>query len=76
MLASLLYGIGPIGVASNRVVWVSFAGGNLTDWQLWTATTTHTQAPSTVVDATDDAAPVVLREGPLSAADLGIEVAG
>src|SRR5256886_4108952 len=37
----LLYGIGPIGVASNRVVWVSFAGGNLTDWQLWTATTTR-----------------------------------
>ena len=37
----LLYGIGPIGVASSRVVWVSFAGGNLTDWQLWTATTTR-----------------------------------
>jgi hypothetical protein len=37
----LLSGIGPIGVASNRVVWVSFAGGNLTDWQLWTATPTN-----------------------------------
>ena len=36
----LLFGIGPIGVAANRVVWVSFAGGNLTDWQLWTATPT------------------------------------
>src|SRR5262249_47460504 len=37
----LLYGIGPIGVSSSRVVWVSFAGGNRTDWQLWTATTTR-----------------------------------
>jgi hypothetical protein len=36
----LLFGIGPIGVATDRVVWVSFAGGNLTDWQLWTATPT------------------------------------
>jgi hypothetical protein len=36
----LLFGIGPIGVATDRVVWVSFAGGNLTDWQLWTATRT------------------------------------
>lgn len=33
-------GIGPIGVATNRVVWISFAGGNHTDWQLWTATVT------------------------------------
>jgi len=33
-------GIGPIGVATDRVVWISYAGGNLTDWQLWTATPT------------------------------------
>lgn len=33
-------GIGPIGVATDRVVWVAYAGGNLTDWQLWTATPT------------------------------------
>ena len=33
-------GIGPVAVATSRVVWVSFAGGNLTDWQLWTATPT------------------------------------
>lgn len=36
----LFSGIGQIGVATNRVVWISFAGGNLTDWQLWTATVT------------------------------------
>jgi hypothetical protein len=35
----LFSGIGPIGVATSRAVWVSFAGGNLTDWELWTATT-------------------------------------
>ncbi len=34
------------------------------------------QPASTVVDATDDAAAVLLREGPMSAADLGIEVTG
>jgi hypothetical protein len=37
----LFSGIGPIGVATNRVVWVSFAGGNHTDWELWTATPTR-----------------------------------
>jgi hypothetical protein len=37
----LFSGIGPVAVASSRVVWVSFAGGNLTDWELWTATTTN-----------------------------------
>jgi hypothetical protein len=71
----LLYGIGPIGVATNRVVWVSFAGGNLTDWQLWTATTTlkaprrlafverdTTEAPAMVVgDGTPDAIPYAVR---------------
>src|SRR5262249_28787469 len=36
----LFSGIGPIGVATRRAAWVSYAGGNLTDWQLWTATTT------------------------------------
>ena len=37
----LFSGIGQIGVATGRVVWVSFAGGNTTDWQLWTATPTN-----------------------------------
>jgi hypothetical protein len=71
----LLFGIGPIGVASNRVVWVSFAGGNLTDWQLWTATTTSktprrlafverdtTDAPAMVVgDGTPESVPYAVR---------------
>jgi len=71
----LLYGIGPIGVASSRVVWVSFAGGNLTDWQLWTATTTRktprrlafverdtTDAPAMVVgDGTSNAIPYAVQ---------------
>ena len=37
----LFSGIGQIGVATDRVVWISYAGGNLTDWQLWTATVTR-----------------------------------
>ena len=36
----LFSGIGQIGVATDRVVWISYAGGNNTDWQLWTATPT------------------------------------
>ncbi len=61
----LLYGIGPIGVASSRVVWVSFAGGNLTDWQLWTATTTR-QTPrrlAFVERDTMDAPAIVVGDG-------------
>jgi hypothetical protein len=37
----LFSGIGPVAVATSRVVWISYAGGNLTDWQLWTATPTR-----------------------------------
>jgi len=34
-------GIGQIGVAGSRVLWISYAGGNHTDWELWTATVTR-----------------------------------
>ena len=61
----LFSGIGPIGVATNRVVWVSFAGGNLTDWQLWTATTKR-KTPRRlrfVEQDTSDPPPIVVGPG-------------
>lgn len=61
----LLFGVGPIGVATNRVVWVSFAGGNLTDWQLWTATPTK-KAPrrlAFVERDTMEPPPIVVGDG-------------
>ena len=60
----LLYGIGPIGVASSRVVWVSFAGGNLTDWQLWTATPTGKTPRRLAFVERDTMAPPAIVVGP------------
>ena len=34
-------GIWDISVAKTRVLWISYVGGNLRDWQLWTATTSR-----------------------------------
>jgi hypothetical protein len=71
----LLFGIGPIGVATNRVVWVSFAGGNLTDWQLWTATTTR-KTPrrlAFVERDTMDAPAIVVGDGTSNAIPYAVE---
>ncbi len=61
----VLAGIGSIGVATSRVVWVSYAGGNLTDWQLWTATRTK-RTPRRIAFVerdTSDPAPIVVGQG-------------
>jgi hypothetical protein len=34
-------GVSDIAVAGNRALWLAYAGGNLTDWTLYTATTTR-----------------------------------
>ncbi len=34
-------GIAGVSIAGNRVVWLGYAGGNLRDWLLYTATTTR-----------------------------------
>ena len=71
----LLHGIGPIGVGSRRVVWVSFAGGNLTDWQLWTATTTR-KTPrrlAFVERDTMDAPAMVVGDGSFDAIPYAVE---
>jgi hypothetical protein len=71
----LFFGIGQIGVAGNRVVWVSYAGGNLTDWQLWTATSTsRTPRRLRVVERdTSDPAPVVVGPGTDQAVPYAVE---
>lgn len=40
-LGSTGNGISAIGTSGNRVLWVRYAGGNLRDWQLMSATTTQ-----------------------------------
>lgn len=35
-------GIGGIAVTGGRALWVSYAGGNIREWRLWTATTSRT----------------------------------
>ncbi len=61
----LFSGIGSIGVSGNRAVWISYAGGNNTDWQLWTATTTK-KTPRRlrfVERDTSEAPPMVVGQG-------------
>jgi hypothetical protein len=58
-------GIAQVAVARHRVLWVSYAGGNFRDWQLWTATTTK-KTPRRlrfVSRAVDAAAPIVVGAG-------------
>ena len=55
-------GIADIAVAGNRAVWLEYAGGNLRDWSLQTATTTRPgerQLAFREVDV-DDPPPIVL----------------
>jgi hypothetical protein len=58
-------GVSAVGVATSRVLWISFAGGNIRDWSLWTATTTR-KTPRRIrllsVDV-DAPSPFVLGEG-------------
>jgi len=57
-------GIGPVAVATNRVVWISFAGGNLTDWQLWTATPSSKTPRQLSFVERDTSAPAPMVLGP------------
>jgi len=71
----LFSGIGPVGVATKRVVWVSFAGGNLTDWELWTATTTK-KTPKRlrfVERDTSEPPPIVVGPGTAQAIPYAVE---
>lgn len=57
--------IAQLSIAGGRVLWLHYAGGNLRDWSLWTATTTR---PSPirlrlVTREADAVAPVVIGDG-------------
>ncbi len=40
-LASTGQGVWDLAVATNRLLWITYAGGNIREWTLWTATTTR-----------------------------------
>jgi hypothetical protein len=59
------YGISSVATSGRRVVWLTHIGGNITDYQLWTATPTR-RAPRRLAFAssdTDGPPAIVLGEG-------------
>jgi hypothetical protein len=61
-------GIASVSIAGNRVLWLHFAGGNIREWSLYTATTTATRPRRLrfVARDVDAAPPIVLGEGDTS----------
>ena len=60
-------GIAGVTIARNRALWLHYAGGNIREWSLWTATTTS-RTPRRLAFATsepDAAAPIVIGGGDL-----------
>lgn len=59
------FGISSVAVSGQRAFWLTHIGGNITDWQLWSATPTRT-APRRLAFAsseTDGPAAIVLGQG-------------
>lgn len=57
--------IASVAIAGRRVLWLHYAGGNLRDWSLWTATTTK-PSPTRLRFVTRDVdadAPIVIGDG-------------
>lgn len=58
-------GIAAVTIARNRAVWLHYAGGNIREWSLWTATTTN-RGPRRLAFATsgpDAPSPIVIGGG-------------
>jgi hypothetical protein len=67
------FGISSVSTSGRRVLWLTHVGGNITDWQLWTATPTR-KAPRRLAFAssdTDGPPAIVLGAG----TDLGVPYA-
>jgi hypothetical protein len=69
--------VGP-GLAGNRALWITYTGGNIREWSLWTATSSATtpRRLQFVARDVDRAGPFVLGEGDTSAGfvlPLGID---
>jgi hypothetical protein len=63
--ASTGQGVWDVSIATRRVLWITYAGGNIREWTLWTATTTR-RAPRQlrfVARDVDAAPPIVLGPG-------------
>lgn len=57
--------VAAVSIAGTRVLWVHYAGGNIREWSLWTATTTR-PAPvrlRLVSRDVDEPAPIVIGQG-------------
>lgn len=63
-------GIASITLAGTRALWLSYTGGNIREWTLWTATTSRPRARQLRFETADvdGPAPVVLGEGDVSRA--------
>jgi hypothetical protein len=72
-LASTGQGVASLALASSRLLWVTFAGGNTREWSLWTATTTRRMPRRLRFAARDVDAPAPIVLGPGSA--LGVAYA-
>ena len=59
------FGISQVSTSGRRVFWVTHIGGNITDYQLWTATPTRESARRLAFDSeeTGNASPIVLGVG-------------
>lgn len=57
--------IAAVSIAGTRVLWVHYAGGNIRDWSLWTATTTrpNPRRLRLVSREADAPAPIVIGQG-------------
>jgi hypothetical protein len=55
------HGVAGIAVSGGRALWVTWVGGKIRDWQLWTATTTRT-APRLLQSAMSDLRDVDARQ--------------
>lgn len=63
-LASTGQGVWDVSVATNRLLWITYAGGNIREWTLWTATTTRRTPRKLRFVARDVDAPAPVLIGP------------
>ena len=63
--ASTGQGVWDVAVATHRLLWLTYAGGNLREWTLWTATTTRLTPRQLrfVARGVDAAPPIVVGPG-------------
>jgi hypothetical protein len=63
-LASTGQGVWDVAVATNRLLWITYGGGNIREWTLWTATTTRRTPRQVRFVARDVDAPPPIVVGP------------